>query len=113
MKIALLTPTFSQFSGPDRVVENEAKEYLAKGHKVTVFTFRSNIKGKGYEVVELGMPRNSTLERLYRLFFFADIFKIMKVSKMLREYDQVVSFLYPMTILGTTAKSPAFAWLVP
>ena len=103
MKIALLTPTFFAFSGPDRVVENEAEEYAANGDKVTVFTFRGDIKPKNYEVAQLGMPRNATLERLYRLFFFLDIFKVMKTVKQLKDYDLVVSFLYPMTIIGATA----------
>ncbi len=103
MKIALLTPTFSRFSGPDRVVENEAEEHASKGDEVTVITLKGDIKPKGYRVVELGMPSNPTLERLYRLFFFADIFKVMKAAKMLQDCDEAISFLYPMTIIGTTA----------
>ncbi len=103
MKIALLTPTFFRFSGPDRVVENEAEEHTAKGDEVTVITLKGDIKPRGYRVVELGMPSNATLERLYRLFFFLDIFKVMKIAKMVKDFDEVVSFLYPMTIAGTTA----------
>ncbi len=103
MKIALLTPTFFRFSGPDRVVENEAEEHISKGDEVTVITFRGDIRPKGYKVVKLGMPSNPTLERLYRLFFFLDIFKVMKIAKMVKDSDEVISFLYPMTIAGTTA----------
>ncbi|MBI2664076.1 glycosyltransferase family 4 protein [Candidatus Woesearchaeota archaeon] len=104
MKIAILTPTYSCFSGPDRVAENEAKEYAAEGHEVTVFTFRGDIKASGYSIVQLGMPKNATLERIYRLLFFADIFKVVKAVNRLRDYDKVVSFLYPMTILAANAK---------
>jgi len=103
MKTALLTPTFFKHSGPDRVVENEAKEGVRAGNEITVFTFTGDIKARGYKVVLLGMPGNSTLERVYRLFFFLDIFKILRVSRMLKGYDEVISFLYPMTILGATA----------
>jgi len=103
MKIAILTPTFFKFSGPDRVVENEAEEYIKKGHEVTVITFKGDIKPKGYRVRVLGMPSNSTLERLYRLFMFVDFLKVIEVSKELQEYDEVISFLYPMTIFATTA----------
>jgi len=104
MKIAILTPTFYKYSGPDRVVENEAREHAAKGDEVVVFTFDGDIKPDQYKVVKLGMPSNPTVERLYRLFFFLDIYRVVKVSKMLQEFDEVVSFLYPMTILGSTVK---------
>ncbi|MAG15632.1 hypothetical protein CMO88_01070 [Candidatus Woesearchaeota archaeon] len=104
MRIAILTPTFFRFSGPDRVVKNEAEEHVAKGNKVTVFTFKGDIKAKNYNVVELWMPSNATLERIYRLLFFLDFFKIIKTAKMLKEYDEVVSFLYPMTIIASTAR---------
>jgi len=104
MKVAILTPTFYKYSGPDRVAENEAKEYADKGDEVVVFTFKGDIKPDQYKVVKLGMPSNATVERLYRLFFFLDIYKVVKVSKMLQEFDEIVSFLYPMTILGSTAK---------
>ncbi len=103
MKIAILTPTFFRFSGPDRVVENEAEEHISKGNEVTVITLKGDIKPNGCKVVELGMPSNPTLERLYRLFFFVDIFKVMRAAKMVQEHDEVISFLYPMTIVGTTA----------
>lgn len=39
MRIALLTSTFSHFSGIDRVVYDQAKIFLNQGHnKVTVVT---------------------------------------------------------------------------
>jgi hypothetical protein len=67
MKIAILTPTFFEFSGIDRVAEQQAIEYAKKGHKITVFTLKSNLKPKGYNVIELGMPKNIFWQRIYRL----------------------------------------------
>ena len=103
MKIAILTPTFYKYSGPDRVAENEALEYSRKGHKVTVITLNAEIAPKGYEVIELGMPKNHAVQRIYKLLFFLDIFKIEKSAKMLREFDEIICFMYPMTVIATTA----------
>ena len=102
MKIALLTPTFLKHSGIDRVVQKEAEE-LAVKNKVAVFTFKAEIEPTNYRVYELGMPSNRTMESVYRLFFFMDVLKIAKVTKQLRDYDKIVCFFYPMTILGTIA----------
>ncbi|MBW2975303.1 glycosyltransferase family 4 protein [Candidatus Woesearchaeota archaeon] len=104
MKIAILTPTFSQFSGIDRLVEIESKDYRKKGNDITIFTFKAHIKTKNAKVIEIGMPKNPLLERLYRLFFFLDIKKIKKYSDILTNYDMVISHLYPMNILACKAK---------
>lgn len=104
MKIAILTPTFSQFSGIDRVVELQAKNYQKKGNDVAIFTFRAQIKTKYAKIIKIGMPRNPILERLYRLFFFMDIGKIRKYSDMLSNCDLIISHLYPMNLLACKAK---------
>lgn len=109
MKVAILTPTFSKFSGPDRVVMNEAEELTAKGDDVTVFTFRTDfdpmaLRKKGIEVEVLGMPEKPVLERIYRLLFFLDAKKVARIVGMLRGFDHVISFLYPMTIPAAIAK---------
>jgi len=104
MKIALLTPTFSQFSGIDRVVELQAEEFIDKGHEVTIFALKAGIKPKRAKVVEMGMPSNPFLERIYRLLFFLDFLKIRKYGKMLRKYDIAISHFYPMNILAIYAK---------
>ncbi len=104
MKIALLTPTFSQFSGIDRVVELQAEELISKGNDVTIFTLKAGIKPKRAKVIEIGMPKNSTFERLYRLFFFLDFKKIKRYGKLLKSYDQVISHFYPMNWLAIYAK---------
>ena len=104
MKIALLTPTFSAFSGIDRVVELQAEELINKGNKVTIFTLKAGIKPKTAKIVEMGMPNKQFFERMYRLFFFLDFPKIKKYGKMLKGYDQVISHFYPMNWIAIYAK---------
>ena len=104
MKIAILTPTFSYYSGIDRVAEQQALEYSKKGDKVTVFSLEANIKPKNFELVILGMPKNLFLQRLYRLFFFLDIRKINKTAGKLKDYDIIISHFYPMNLIASKAK---------
>lgn len=103
MKIAILTPTFNYYSGMDRVVEQQAEEYVKKGNKVTVIALEAKIKPKKYKVIELGMPKNAFMQRLYRLFFFLDSKKINYYKK-LKNYDVVISHFYPMNWLAYKAK---------
>jgi glycosyltransferase involved in cell wall biosynthesis len=104
MRIAILTPTFSHFSGIDRLVEIKYTEFIKKGHKVDIFALSATIKPKGAGLYILGMPKNPFLERLYRLFMFVDIKKIKRYSQKLESYDMVISHLYPMNILASLAK---------
>lgn len=103
MKIAILTPTFSPFSGIDRVVEMRADKFAQKGHDVTIFTFRASIKPK-VGLIEMGMPKKPFVERFYRLFFFLDFPKVKRYVKMLKEYDVVEGHFYPTSILASKAK---------
>lgn len=103
-KIAILTPTFSQFSGIDRVVEQQAQELSGKGNKVDVFALEADISPKNYRVVVLGMPKNPLLQRIYRLLFFLDFKKIKRYSDGLKNYDQVISHFYPMNWIAHSAK---------
>src|SRR3989344_1580365 len=104
MKVAILCPTFSHSSNVDRVVEQQAEEFVKKGHDVTIFTFESTVKPKGYKIVELGMPKGSAKQRLYRLFFFLDSKKIDQAVGMLKDYERVVSHFYPMHLIAEKAK---------
>ncbi len=109
MKIAILTPTFSKFSGPDRVVYNEATELAAAKNGVTVITFKTDfdiqqLRRKGISVEVLGMPRIPVLERIYRLLFFLDAAKVIRIVNRLKGFDEVISFLYPMTLPAMIAK---------
>lgn len=104
MRIALLTPTFFEYSGIDRLVENKALKLKNEGNKVAIFTFYATIKAKYAEIFVLGLPKNQALERAYRLFFFLDLLKVIKYTKILRGYDSAVSYFYPMNILAYFAK---------
>ena len=104
MKIAILTPTFSHYSGIDRVVELQATEYAKKNHQVTVFALEATLKPKGFKLEVLGMPRNLFLQRLYRLLFFLDFKKIKKTAEKLKDYDIAISHFYPMNWIASHAK---------
>lgn len=103
MRIAILTPTFNYYSGIDRVVQLQAEDYVKKGNQVTVITLESKIKPKNYNVVTMSMPKNSMLQRLYRLFFFFDA-KKLNYYKKLKNYDVVISHFYPMNWLAYLAR---------
>ena len=102
-KIAILTPTFNHYSGIDRVVQLQAEDYVKKGNAVTIIALEAKIKANNYEIVELGIPKNSLLQRLYRLFFFLD-FKKLNYYKKLKNFDIVISHFYPMNWLAYLAK---------
>ena len=91
MKIAILTPTFSHFSGIDRVVEMQAGDFVKKGHEVTIFTLISSIASNGFKVVELGMPKTPFRQRIYRLFFSLMPARIREYAQMLKGYDRITS----------------------
>jgi len=103
MKIAILTPTFNFYSGIDRVVELQAEDYVKKGDEVTIISLQADIKSKKYNVIQLGMPKNPFLQRLYRLFFFIDV-KNLGYYKKLKNYDIVISHFYPMNWLAYLAR---------
>ena len=102
-KIAILVPNYASYSGDARVVELQANDYAAAGKKVTIFTFFAGIPSE-HEVIELGMPKSLFWQRVYRLLFFLDLLKINKFVNILKDYDLVISHLYPMNILGYFAK---------
>ncbi len=104
MKIAILTPTFFEFSGIDRVAEQQAIENVKKGNKVTIFTLKAAIKPKGYDIIEIGMPKSQFLQRIYRLLFFLNKDKIKKYARQLKDYDSVISHMYPMNLIASKAK---------
>ena len=112
MRIAILNPTFNYYSGQDRVAQERAEDYSKKGDEVTVFALEAKIKPKGYKIIELGKPKSSILERIYRLF---PIFFVRKdYIEKLKGYDLIISFLYPMDALAYYAKkeykSKYIAW---
>ena len=103
-RIVILTPTFSHYSGIDRVVEQQAKGYAEEGNTVTVFALEATIKPQGFNLEILGMPKSLFLQRLYRLFFFIDFAKVNKAARKLKDYDIVISHQYPMNLIASKAK---------
>ncbi|MBI4453472.1 glycosyltransferase family 4 protein [Candidatus Woesearchaeota archaeon] len=103
MKIAILTPTFSYYSGIDRVVELQAKNF-SKKDEVTVFALEAGLKPENFKLVVLGMPKNPFFQRLYRLFFFLDFSKIKSAAEKLKDFDIVISHFYPMNLIASYAK---------
>ena len=104
MKIAILTPTFSYYSGIVRVVESQAIEYVKKGDKVTVFALEAEIKPKSFSLEILGMPKRLFMQRVYRLLFFLDFSKIRNTANKLKDYDVIISHFYPMNWLAYQVK---------
>ncbi|MBN2454049.1 glycosyltransferase family 4 protein [Candidatus Woesearchaeota archaeon] len=103
-KIALLTPTFSYFSGMDRLAKLQAEEFIANGNEVLIITFQGDIEIKGAKIIKLGESRNSFVQKAHRLFFPLDRKIIKKCLKILKGYDQVISYLYPMSVIAAEAK---------
>jgi 1,2-diacylglycerol 3-alpha-glucosyltransferase len=104
MRIALLVPNFSEYSGDARVVELQADDLVEQGNDVTIFTFRGEIKPKKASLEIIGMPNNLLLERIYRLIFPINILAIYKYLQILKSYDLIISHNYPMNVLGYLSK---------
>ena len=103
-KVAILTPTFFRFSGIDRVVELQAEEYAKKGWEVTIFCLKGDISTRYATVEKIGCPESPSLERLYRLLFFLDIATVRKYSRRMKDFDMIISHLYPMNVIAHQAR---------
>jgi len=104
MKIAILVPNFVEFDGAARVAEVQAKELIKQGHRVDIFTFAADIPPDGFKIYIMGMPKSLFWQRVYRLLFPLDLLKTLKWLPKLKEYDEIIVHLYPMTWLGYLAK---------
>ena len=102
-KIALLVPNFASYSGDARVVELQAKDLWDIGKEVDIITLNQEID-LGLPVIDIGMPKSLFWQRIYRLIFPIDHIKVIKVLKNLKEYDLIISHLYPMNWLAYLAK---------
>jgi 1,2-diacylglycerol 3-alpha-glucosyltransferase len=56
------------------------------------------------DIYEIGMPKNQTLERIYRLFLPLDFLKVKKTVDMLNGFDKIICHQYPMTYIANKAK---------
>ena len=107
MRVAILVPNFVEYSGDARVVKLQAKELAQKGNYVAIFTLASDMEPPdGVDIYVMGMPKNLFWQRIYRLVFPLDIFKILKwLPKLkLKHFDLIIAHLYPMTWLAYLAK---------
>lgn len=104
MKVAILVPNFSEYSGDARVAELQAEDYIRDGHDVTIFTLNADIHPQRAKLEVMGMPKNLFFERIYRLILPLDIFKTVPWVKKIGSCDMVVSHNYPMNWFATLAK---------
>lgn len=104
MKVAILVPNFSKFSGDARVAEQQAREFAQKGDDVAVFALKGDIQLTYAKLYRMGMPRYAWFERIYRLLFPLDMLKIVRWLPKLKDYGLVISHLYPMNWLAFLAK---------
>ena len=104
MKIAILVPNFSDYSGDARVAELQAEEFAEKGNDVTIFALAANIKPKNAKLLVMGMPKSLFWQRVYRLIFPLDLIKTSRWLPKLKDFDLIISHLYPMNWLAFLAK---------
>ena len=105
MRIAHLTPTFSAFSGIDRVVHGLAAEQEDEGNDVTIFALEADMKppeNAGLRI--MARPRNPTWQRIYRLIMPLDIYKALRWVPKLKDFDIIYSHHYPMNWLAYLAR---------
>ncbi|MFH1003815.1 MAG: glycosyltransferase family 4 protein [Chloroflexota bacterium] len=104
MKIAHLTPTFDAYSGIDRVVCHLAAGQAARGDQVTIFALAGGMAPPpGVTLEVMGMPRQLTLQRIYRLLLPLDIGKTCRWLPRLKDFDVIYCHFYPMTWFGYRA----------
>lgn len=104
MKVAILVPNFSEYSGDARVAELQAERFVEEGNEVAIFALDANIKLKNVDIFVLGMPKRLFLQRIYRLIFPLDFTKTIKWLPQLKDSDLIISHLYPMNWLAALAK---------
>ena len=98
MRIAVLTPTFSKFSGVDVAVKQQVSELTKKGNNVVIFALEADMvppKSVGLKI--MGAPKNFFLQRIYRAFFFLNFIKTMRWVPILKKFDQIISHGYPVS----------------
>ncbi len=104
MKIAILAPTFFTNDGGGRFAGRQAKQFVQAGHQVTIFTLGADITPEDAELKIMGMPESLFWQRIYRLIFPLDVFKIFHWLPKLKDYDRMIVQYYPMTCLAYLAK---------
>ena len=105
MRIAVLTPTFSKFSGVDMAVKQQVSELTKKGNNVMIFALEADmVPPKSVSLEIMGVPKNFFLQRIYRVFFFLNFVKAIKWVPKLKNFGQIISHGYPVNWLGYLAR---------
>ena len=104
MKIAILVPNFSEYSGDARVAELQANDLECEGNDVSIFALDANMNLENKNLFIMGMPKSLFWQRVYRLTFPLDLIKTFKWLPKLKDFDVVISHLYPMNWLAFLAK---------
>jgi 1,2-diacylglycerol 3-alpha-glucosyltransferase len=104
MKIAILVPNFVEYSGDARVVELQAEELAKEGKDIVIFALGASIKPKNARLFVMGMPKSLFWQRIYRLIFPLDLIKTFRWLPRLKNFDLIISHLYPMNWLAFLAK---------
>ena len=104
MKIAILVPNFAEYSGDARVAELQAEDLIKEGNDVSIFALAADIKPKNAKLFVMGMPKSLFWQRVYRLVFPLDLIKTFRWLPKLKNFDLVISHLYPMNWLAFLAK---------
>ena len=90
--IAILVSKFSKFEGAGSVAWQQAKDLLANGYNVTIFTFESD-SFHDIKIVQLQpnpIKKNSIVSNFYRAFFSFNVFAILRLIFLLRDFDLVI-----------------------
>jgi len=92
--IAIFVSKFSKFEGAGFVAWQQAKDLLANGYNVTIFTFESDFDSfHDIKIVQLQpnpIKKNSIVSNFYRAFFSFNVFAILRLIFLLRDFDLVI-----------------------
>ena len=105
MKIAILLPDFSKYSGPGKIAELQTSEFIKHNHYhyVSIFTFKASIPTKARLVV-IKPIRTQFLERIYQLTFPMNIFSLVKYGRRLKNFDIILVHPSPIGWLAYFVK---------
>ena len=103
MKIAILAPTLFK-QDYDFQINRYVNEITKKSDSVTIFTLNANITIPHAKISIMGMPKKLFWQRVYRLVFPLDLIKTFRWLPKLKEFDLIISHLYPMNWLAFLAK---------
>jgi len=105
--IAILISNFSKFEGAGSVAWQQAKELLAHGYNVTIFTFKSDFNPPPNLKIVLLQPkfiRGAFIEDFYRAFFSINPFTATPTILKLKYFDLIIIHQGNLAMLGYICK---------